>query len=117
MKPETVEEAVVPTMVEREQPQLWLVSTAHRMATPLMLGRRAAALAQLEAGEGDLLIEWSAPREAELDDVGGVAAGVAALDAAAGADDRGPAGGGAGGETDEDPEEPDPVESRSGRSG
>ena len=45
VKQETVEESVVPTMVERLQPQLWLVSTAHRMATPLMLNRRAGALA------------------------------------------------------------------------
>ena len=42
--PNSVEEAVAPTMVERAQPQLWLVSTAHRLASPLMLNRRLEAL-------------------------------------------------------------------------
>jgi hypothetical protein len=69
--PEAVDEGVVPTMVEREQPQLWLVSTAHREATALMLSRRKVALENLEVGDGDLLIEWSAPRLAALDDVAG----------------------------------------------
>ena len=34
-------------MVETEQPRLLLVSTAHRMATALMLDRREAALGEL----------------------------------------------------------------------
>lgn len=63
-----VDEALAPTMVERDQAQLLLVSTAHRLATSLMMGRRKAALEQLETGDGDLLIEWSAPRRLELDD-------------------------------------------------
>jgi hypothetical protein len=71
VKADIVDEGVTPTMVEREQPQLWLVSTAHRAATSLMLVRRQLGLAQLETGEGDLLIEWSAPRERPLDDVDG----------------------------------------------
>jgi hypothetical protein len=58
-------------MVEREQPQLWLISTAHREATALMLARRKAALQRLETGDGDLLIEWSTPRVCGLDDVEG----------------------------------------------
>jgi len=61
----------VPTMVEREQPQLWLISTAHREATSLMLTRRQVALSNLELGYGDLLIEWSTPKTFELDDVNG----------------------------------------------
>jgi hypothetical protein len=65
----SVEEGLVPTMAERSQAQLWLVSTAHRMATSLMLGRRKVALAQLEEGDGDLLIEWSAPAGTGLEDV------------------------------------------------
>lgn len=69
VKPEVVDEGVAPTMVERAQPQQLLVSTAHRQATPLMLVRRQAALRSLEVGDGDLLIEWSAPRVAELADV------------------------------------------------
>jgi hypothetical protein len=65
----SIEEGLEPTMVEREQPQLLLVSTAHRLSTTLMLGRRKLALEGLELGEGELLIEWSAPLEADLDDV------------------------------------------------
>jgi hypothetical protein len=69
VRPETIADGIVPTMVEREQPQLWLVSTAHRSATPLMLRRRQVALEQLEEPEETLLMEWSAPRDAALDDV------------------------------------------------
>jgi hypothetical protein len=65
---QVVSEGLAPTMVERAQPQLLLVSTAHRLATPLMVDRRRAALAELETGDGDLLIEWSAPRDAHLED-------------------------------------------------
>ena len=68
--PEVVDD-MTPTMVEREQSQLWLLSTAHRAATPLMLRRRTVALQHLEDGQGDLLIEWSAPPAVELDDVKG----------------------------------------------
>ena len=64
----SIEEGLAPTMVERVSPQLLLVSTAHRSATSLMLGRRQAALAELESGDGDLLIEWSAPQGADLED-------------------------------------------------
>jgi len=64
----SVEEGLTPTFAEREQPQLLLISTAHRMATSLMLGRRQAAIAELETGAGDLLLEWSAPRSAGIDD-------------------------------------------------
>jgi hypothetical protein len=64
----SVDEGLTPTMAEREQPQLLLVSTAHRRATALMLGRRQVALAGLEEGDGDLLVEWSAPAHVELDD-------------------------------------------------
>jgi hypothetical protein len=71
VRPEIVDEGLAPTMVEREQPQLWLISTAHREATALMLARRKAALERLESGDGDLLIEWSTPKALPLDDVGG----------------------------------------------
>jgi hypothetical protein len=67
----SIEEGLAPTMVERVQPQLVLVSTAHRSATSLMIGRRQAALAALESGDGDLLVEWSAPAGVEVDDVAG----------------------------------------------
>jgi hypothetical protein len=110
VKASSVDEGLTPTMTEREQPQLWLVSTAHRKATKLMLERRSVALAELEAGDGDLLIEWSARAGTELDDLDGwrsasphwtgrrrslIARRLQAIEA---------------GEI-EDPEEPDPVES------
>ena len=66
--PATIDEGLVPTMVERVGAQLVMFSCAHRKATPLMLNRRLAALANLSASD-DLLIEWSAPPDAELDDV------------------------------------------------
>jgi hypothetical protein len=66
-----VSEGLAPTMVERAQSQLLLISTAHRLATPLMVGRRQAALAELETGDADLLIEWSAPRDARVADRAG----------------------------------------------
>jgi hypothetical protein len=65
-----VEEGLQPTMVEREQSQLMLVSTAHRLATPLMIQRRGAALEHLETGQGDLLLEWSAPAGVAVTDMG-----------------------------------------------
>jgi hypothetical protein len=65
----SIEEGLEPTMVERNQPQLLLVSTAHRLSTSLMLGRRKLALEGLELGDGELIIEWSAPLEADIDDV------------------------------------------------
>jgi hypothetical protein len=112
VKAEAIEEGVVPTMVEAEQTQLLLVSTAHRAATSLMLRRRADALAVLASGAGDLLVEWSAPAAAQLEDRQAwrmasphwtqrrerlIAQRVAA--ALAGVGDEG------------DPDEPDPVES------
>jgi len=108
VRPSSIDEGLVPTMAERQQPQLLLVSTAHRSATALMIGRRQAALACLESGDGDLLVEWSAPAGAGLDDRAGwrqasphwsakrealIASRLAAMEA---------------GEV-EDPEEPDPV--------
>lgn len=69
VEPRYVEEGIAPTMVERRSPQMLLVSTAHRLSTFLMLRSRRAALEQLETAEGDLLIEWSAPRGAPIDDI------------------------------------------------
>lgn len=67
----TIEEGLVPTMVELTASQLLLVSTAHRKATALMLNRRMAACADLDATAGDLWLEWSAAPDAELDDEAG----------------------------------------------
>ena len=107
----SIEEGLTPTMVEREQPQLLLVSTAHRMATALMLGRRQAALDELERGDGELLIEWSARGGRRPRGRARVAGRVAALE-------RSPRAGWwpggsswrMAGEID-DPEEPDPIAS------
>jgi hypothetical protein len=64
-----VDDGLGPTMVSREQSQLLLLSTAHRMATRLMLERRAVACAQLDDPTDDsLIVEWSAPRDCALDD-------------------------------------------------
>lgn len=67
----SIMEGLEPTMVEREQPQLVLVSTAHRRATVLIVGRRTSRLTDLEAPDADLIVEWSAPRDMDLDDVEG----------------------------------------------
>jgi hypothetical protein len=67
----SVDEGLTPTMTEREQSQLLLVSTAHRLATGLMIGRRQTALSDLDGGDGDLLIEWSTPPDHALDNVAG----------------------------------------------
>ena len=51
-----------------DESQILLISTAHRRATALMIGRRARAMENLRNGEGPLLLEWSAPPKAALDD-------------------------------------------------
>jgi hypothetical protein len=71
VKPSVIDDSLWPTMVEKAQHQLLLVSTAHRLATVLMLRRRSLALDDLEGGDGDLIMEWSAPADAELDDPAG----------------------------------------------
>lgn len=60
---ELVEEGLEPTMAEREQSQILIVSTASSApsATRLFPRRRAAALRRLAAGTDVLLIEWSVP--------------------------------------------------------
>ena len=63
-----LDDGIEPTTVEAADAQILLVSTAHRRATALMVGRRATALEHLRDGEGPLLLEWSAPPDAALDD-------------------------------------------------
>ena len=67
---EVVEDGLEPTMAERISPQMVLASTAHRKATALFPNHRAAALLQIDAPESMLLLEWSARRDAEIDDMG-----------------------------------------------
>jgi hypothetical protein len=63
-----IDDAVMPTMSEREQPQLWLVSTAGDSSSDLMIQYRSAAIEQLDAPAGTLLLEWSAPADADPDE-------------------------------------------------
>jgi phage terminase large subunit-like protein len=58
--PEPISEGIEPTMAEREQPQLWLISTAHSKATRLMPERREQAVARLDSPGDTLIVEWSA---------------------------------------------------------
>lgn len=69
--PTVVDDGLEPTIVEGVQPWLMLISTAHRLATSLMLDRRAGALTDMATGSGALIIEWSTPRHYALDDVAG----------------------------------------------
>jgi hypothetical protein len=66
--PDVVDDGLEPTMIERRSPQLLLTSTAHRKASNLFAGRRAAALLELAAPSDVLLVEWSASRSARVDD-------------------------------------------------
>jgi hypothetical protein len=62
------DESMRPAMSEREQPQLWLVSTAGDSSSDLLQAYRDLALQDTD-GSGDiLLLEWSAPPEAPYDD-------------------------------------------------
>lgn len=63
-----VDDGLEPTMLEREQPQLILTSTAHRRATGLFPGRRAGAIDSLANPSDVLLLEWSASPDADVTD-------------------------------------------------
>jgi hypothetical protein len=63
-----VEDGLEPTMAERVSPQLVLASTAHNRATTLVPTHRTAALAALDEPESTLLVEWSAHRDADIED-------------------------------------------------
>ena len=68
VKRDVVEVAISPTMSARNQPQLWLVSTAGDSASDLLRSYRDLATAN---PDGDvLLLEWSAPPEAKYTDPG-----------------------------------------------
>lgn len=62
-----VEDAIMPAMAEREQPQLWLVSTAGDSSSDLLRTYREQALQDRTGKGGILLLEWSAPPEAPYD--------------------------------------------------
>ena len=68
VKAEAVDVTLLPVLMQRRNAQLWLASTANSRASGLMLGRRAAALAQLEEPGRLLWIEWSAPPDCDVAD-------------------------------------------------
>lgn len=65
-----IDDALTPTMSERVQPQIYLVSTAGDSTSDLMITYRSIAIDQLEPAEpgGILLLEWSSPPEADPED-------------------------------------------------
>jgi hypothetical protein len=68
---EVVDGAIAPTMLERVSPQLILVSTAGDGGSLLLLEDREAAIGELADPDTarTLLLEWSAPPEADPGDV------------------------------------------------
>ncbi len=71
VKREVVDDALAPTMAERTWPQLYLVSTAGDSTSDLMTAYRQRALDRLDDPEPGpvLLLEWSAPADADPDQV------------------------------------------------
>jgi hypothetical protein len=69
---QVVEDGIEPTLVEIESGQLVMFSTAHRQCTGLIPVRRSALLLGLGAPDplptASLILEWSAPRDAEITD-------------------------------------------------
>lgn len=66
-----VDDAIAPTMAERRSPSLGLVSTAGDSTSDLLLSYRQRALDRLGSDDPGsvLLLEWSAPMDADPDDV------------------------------------------------
>ena len=62
-----ISDSIAPTMVMREQPQIYLVSTAGDSQSDLMQSYRQRALDRLDDEDSSsvLLLEWSAPAEAD----------------------------------------------------
>ena len=67
---EVVDGSIAPTMLERRSPQLVLVSTAGDGGSKLLLEDRDTAITQLAEPDTArvLILEWSAPPEAYVDD-------------------------------------------------
>lgn len=63
VKPEVVNDGLLPTMIERNSAQLYLVSTAHNEATELMRKARHEALEQMFEPRNILILEWSAHKD------------------------------------------------------
>lgn len=109
--PAVVDEGLEPTIVEAEQPWLMLVSTAHRLATALMLDRRNNSLDDLALVEDSaLLIEWSTPRHFDIEDEDGWRMASPRWTAQRAQLLRGLCRRALSGFASDDPDEPDPVE-------
>jgi hypothetical protein len=67
---DVVDGSIAPTMLERRSPQMILVSTAGDGGSKLLLEDRDDAIAQLDDPDAAriLILEWSAPPEAYVDD-------------------------------------------------
>ena len=65
-----IDDALTPTMSERIQPQIYLVSTAGDSTSDLMITYRSLAIDTLDPVEpgGILLLEWSSPPDADPED-------------------------------------------------
>ena len=68
LAPSVVDDGLHPVILQQSDAQLWVVSTANPKATGLMLGRRAAALAELGDPSSTLWMEWSAHPDADIGD-------------------------------------------------
>ncbi len=65
VKPEVADDGLLPTMIERNSSQLFLVSTAHAESTELMTKNRREALEQMFEPRGTLILEWSAHKDCQ----------------------------------------------------
>jgi hypothetical protein len=68
VKREVVDGAIIPTMAEAEQPQLFLVSTAGDSQSDLMIAYRDQGIEAATEPKDLLILEWSATPEADADD-------------------------------------------------
>jgi len=69
VKRDVIDSSIAPTMAERVSPQLYLVSTSGDASSDLMLSYRSRGLDTLNDPADLLLLEWSAPPDADLEDV------------------------------------------------
>ena len=70
VKRSVIEDSVMPTMSKRLNPQLIMTSTAGDSTSDLMISYRQRAIDKLESPDPGsvLLLEWSAPPQADMDD-------------------------------------------------
>jgi hypothetical protein len=71
VQPATIDDALAPTMIECDSPQMIVTSTAHPRATSTVPTMRRAALEQQHDPVRSLLLEWSADPARSSDDESG----------------------------------------------